>query len=87
MYIHRALKITAQLWGNSLGLRIPALIAREAKLGRGSVVDLQFEDGRIVLTPLRKTRQYKLGTLLAKASRKNLPVDDPWGAPMGRELG
>jgi antitoxin MazE len=79
-------KVTTQLWGNSLGLRIPAPVAREAKLSHGSEVDLQFEGGRIVLTPLRQTKRYKLRALLSKVTRENAPEADVWGAPVGREV-
>jgi antitoxin MazE len=80
------MKITAQLWGNSLGIRIPAPIARDTKLTRGSEVDLQVEAGRIVLTPLRRTRHFELKSLLAKVTAANLPSGDLWGAPVGKEV-
>jgi antitoxin MazE len=86
MYTRNFVKITAQLWGNSLGLRIPAPIAREAKLERGSEIDLQFEHGRIVLTPVRPRKSYQLRSLLAKVSREQMPEGDIWGAAMGREV-
>lgn len=80
------MKITAQLWGNSLGLRIPAPIARETRLGHGSEVDLQVEDGRIVLTPIRRTKRVELKSLLAQVTARNLPARDVWGAPVGKEV-
>ncbi len=80
------MKITAQLWGNSLGFRIPALIARDTQLTQGSELDLQVEEGRIVLTPLRQDKHYELKKLLAKVTDDNLPSGDDWGAPVGKEL-
>jgi antitoxin MazE len=79
-------KVTTQLWGNSLGLRIPAPVAREANLSQGSEVDLQLEGGKIVLTPLRQTKRCKLRSLLSKVTRENVPEADVWGAPVGREV-
>jgi antitoxin MazE len=39
-------------WGNSLGVRLPAAVAREAHLSADQQVRLTVEDGRIVITPL-----------------------------------
>ena len=40
-----------KLWGNNLGVRIPAAVAREAKLRANQRVKLTVEDGRVVITP------------------------------------
>ena len=40
-----------KLWGNNLGVRIPAAVAREAKLCANQRVKLTVEDGRVVITP------------------------------------
>ena len=40
-----------KLWGNNLGVRIPAAVAREAKLYANQRVKLTVEDGRVVITP------------------------------------
>ena len=79
-------KVTTQLWGNSLGLRIPAPVAREANLSHGSEVDLQLENGRIVITPVHKPRRYRLKPLLSQITPGNTPDADIWGAPTGREV-
>jgi antitoxin MazE len=80
------MKITAQRWGNSLGVRIPAPVARDMMLARGSEVDLQIESGRIILTPLQKPGRYRLKALVAKITPANLPASDVWGSPAGREF-
>ena len=38
-------------WGNNLGVRIPAAVAREAKLHANQRVKLTVEDGRVIITP------------------------------------
>ena len=43
-------------WGNSLGVRLPAALAREAGLSVDQRVRLVVEDGRVVITPVRVTR-------------------------------
>ncbi|MFA5264193.1 MAG: AbrB/MazE/SpoVT family DNA-binding domain-containing protein [Opitutaceae bacterium] len=81
------MKITAQLWGNSLGVRIPATVARDTKLSKGSEVDLKIDSGRIVLTPIRRrAKRYDLSSLLAKINSGNLHAGDDFGAPVGKEL-
>lgn len=39
-------------WGNSLGVRLPAAVAREAHLDADQRVRITVEDGRVVITPL-----------------------------------
>lgn len=40
-------------WGNSLGVRLPAAVARGARLHVNQRVHIEVEGGRIVITPLR----------------------------------
>jgi antitoxin MazE len=39
-------------WGNNLGVRLPAAVAREAKLHADQRVRIAVEDGRITITPV-----------------------------------
>jgi len=39
-------------WGNNLGVRLPAAVAREAHLHADQRVRISVEDGRVVITPL-----------------------------------
>lgn len=39
-------------WGNSLGLRLPAKIARAARLRADQQVQIQVEGGRIIIEPV-----------------------------------
>ena len=90
LFIHcismHLMKVTAQLWGNSLGIRIPAPVAREINLSHGSEIDLQIEKGRIVLTPVRKRSHPDLKALLSKITTGNIPEGDVWGLPVGKEV-
>ena len=78
--------VKTQSWGNSLGVRIPAPVARETLLGDGSEVDLQIKNGCIVLTPVKRVLRYNLKKLTDKISAGNLPGADIWGAPVGKEI-
>lgn len=40
-------------WGNSLGVRLPAAVARAARLHVDQRVRIEVEGGRVVITPLR----------------------------------
>jgi antitoxin MazE len=72
-----------QKWGNSLALRIPMQVAREAKLVEGSEVNLTEQSGKIILDPLE--RDIPLSELLAKITDENLHDEQDFGAPRGKE--
>jgi antitoxin MazE len=66
-------------WGNSLALRIPRRLADEAGLAEGRDVELDVQDGRLVVD----LRSPRLETLLAGITAENLPEstdDTPRGA-------
>lgn len=70
-------------WGNSLAIRIPASFSREVRIEAGDAVELQVEDGHLVVKPVRKT--YTLEQLLAGVTDENLHEETDWGQPMGNE--
>jgi antitoxin MazE len=47
-----AAELDLKLWGNSLGVRIPAAIARSSGLKPDQRVRLSVEQGRVVITPV-----------------------------------
>jgi len=77
--------ITTQVskWGNSLGLRLPKSIAREAQLDEGDTVDMSVRNGAIVIRPSRPT--YSLEELVAKITPRNRHDEIDWAAPLGHE--
>ncbi len=38
-------------WGNNLGVRLPAAVAREARLSANQRVRITVEHGRVIITP------------------------------------
>lgn len=46
---HKIAFLTVQKWGNSLAVRIPAAIARSAHFHLGTLVELDIQDGNIVV--------------------------------------
>jgi antitoxin MazE len=41
-------------WGNNLGVRLPAAVARAAQLRAHQRVHITVEDGRVIITPQRE---------------------------------
>ncbi len=75
---------TVSKWGNSLAVRIPRAIAKEARLNEGDCVELDFDrDGSIVLRPAR--RSYELSELVSRITSKNRHRETDWGPPRGEE--
>jgi antitoxin MazE len=71
-------------WGNSLAVRIPLAIARQASLGEGDCVRLTLDRaGAIVLRPARRT--YKLADLVSRITPRNRHGETDWGSPAGEE--
>lgn len=42
-------KLTIQQWGNSLAVRIPAAVARSARFSVGQPVEVEVQDGGVVV--------------------------------------
>ena len=73
-----------QKWGNSLGLRIPKVFATDTELVAGSEVEIEVEDGRLIVTPVIKP-SYRLEDLLAGVTPENLHEAVDWGEAQGGE--
>ncbi len=79
------MRLRVQKWGNSLALRIPAAFARETGLGPGADVDLELDEGRLIITP-RSNGPYVLAQLLEGVTDENLHDALETGEPRGREV-
>lgn len=75
------METVVQKWGNSLGIRIPSVYAKEFNLKNGSTVEIREENGAIIIVP----RKQELEDLLSGVTAENLhePIDT--GAPAGTE--
>lgn len=74
-----------QQWGNSLALRIPKAFAVETKLHKGAVVDVSEEDGKIIVTPVKK-EQITLKRLLSGVTKENIHGEISTGKRIGKEI-
>jgi len=69
-------------WGNSLAVRIPLTLAREARLAEGDRLTLNLAaNGSIVLRPAR--RKCELRQLVSRITAKNPHPETDWGPPTG----
>ncbi|NGQ95739.1 AbrB/MazE/SpoVT family DNA-binding domain-containing protein [Brevibacillus sp. SYP-B805] len=73
--------LQVQKWGNSLGIRIPKAIALKVGLEEGTEIDLDIEDGNLVIKPKSKS----LDELLSQITPENLHDVVSTGKPKGRE--
>jgi antitoxin MazE len=75
---------TVSKWGNSLAIRIPLAIARQAGISEGDSLALLLQaDGGIHLRPTR--RKYELSELVAQITPRNRRRETVWGQPQGKE--
>ena len=70
-------------WGNSLGVRIPKHVARQAGLREGSRVDVGLEGDRIIISRARP--RYVLAELLHGMTPEAMRQASDWGPDRGRE--
>jgi antitoxin MazE len=86
----RIMTNAVQKWGNSLGLRIPAAIAAEMQLKRGTSVTLRLEDGelkvRVARPRRRRQSRFILKDLIARMTPENLEPTYDWGPDVGKEI-
>jgi antitoxin MazE len=85
MYIqNRYMAATTQIarWGNSLGLRLPKSVAREARLDEGDTVELSVDNGVIVIRPTRP--RYALDALVGRITARNRHGEGSWGGAVGQ---
>jgi antitoxin MazE len=78
------MKSKVQKWGNSLALRIPRSFAAETGLRKESGIEISLDDGRIIITPERKSPT--LRQLLAGVNKNNLHGETDTGAARGNEI-
>ena len=70
-------------WGNSLGIRIPNLIAREFSLKDGSYVNINDRGQEIIIKPIQKS---KLSEMLSQINAENIHEEIKTTGPVGKEI-
>ena len=72
-------------WGNSLALRIPKSFAQEVGVACNMSVDMQVEDGKLIVVPL-KYAQITLERLLEQITEDNIHGEVDTGTAIGNEV-
>jgi antitoxin MazE len=67
-------------WGNSLGLRIPKVIAERFGIIEGTEIDFELQEGKLFLKKVST-----LETLLATVTPEQLHREIETGEPQGKE--
>jgi antitoxin MazE len=75
------MSMTISKWGNSLGIRIPLGVAKEAGIGLGAPVRVSAQKGRIIVEPV----VFDLETLVKGITPKNRHHEIETGPPVGEE--
>ncbi len=72
-------------WGNSLAVRIPRSVAKEARLREGDSLEVDLDrDGAIILRSAPK--RYELADLVSRITPKNRHEETDWGGSQGKEV-
>ena len=71
-------------WGNSLGIRIPQNIAREAQVDYDTPINILVDNGRIIITPLHQ-ESYTLEELVGGITSENIHGETLTGGRRGNE--
>lgn len=76
------MKAMIQKWGNSLGVRIPSIMAKDLMLENGSEVELIKETDKIIIQPQKGRR---LDDLLQAINESNIHGEIELNGPVGNE--
>ena len=84
------MEMVIKKWGNSLATRIPKAIADKIGLYLDQSVNIEAENGKIVITPKPIQIEYTLDELISQCDSKSIKPDDEdrkWlnDEPVGRE--
>lgn len=82
------MRAKVQKWGNSAAIRLPVAALEAAKLTVDQAVEIEAENGVLVIRPVDALPTYSLDELLAGVTPENLNIDQHWQAepPIGREV-
>ena len=79
------MKTKIKKWGNSLAVRIPQSLVKEAHVAYGTPVDLTVEDNRIVIEAEAQP-EYSLDDLVEGIDDDNVHAEVNTGAAVGKEI-
>lgn len=78
---HMTINLHVGKWGSSLAVRIPKAIADQCEVTEGSALEMNAEDGQIVL----KKQAYDLDKMLSMITPENCHPEQEIGESQGNE--
>lgn len=72
---------TVSKWGNSLGIRIPRIMAEQIDIAEGEPVELIIEDNHLLIQKV-----YTLENLLKQVTPDNIHSEIDTGTAVGKEI-
>lgn len=78
------MKTKIQKWGNSLGIRIPRVIAGKVGIKENSPVELLLKDHTIIIYPVKSKQTLK--ELVSEITKENLHTEVDTGLSEGGEI-
>ncbi|MFY4704234.1 AbrB/MazE/SpoVT family DNA-binding domain-containing protein [Burkholderia glumae] len=80
---------TLKRWGNSLAVRIPSNVASEVAFSEGQEVDVQVEDGQVLIRPHQGIKRFSRERYLQQLRDARLEPHElvDFGEPQGSEPG
>jgi len=77
-------------WGNSLATRIPKAIVDTIGIYLDQTINIEAENGRIIITPITRQKEYTIDELVRQCNSESITLDEDdknWlnAEPVGRE--
>ena len=73
--------MTIKKWGNSLATRIPKAVVESIDLHLNQEIDIEVINDKIIITPIKKKKEYKLAELLSQCKPESMKLtkeDQEW---------
>lgn len=77
------MQVKAQKWGNSLAIRLPRALTRDANIQENQVLEARASRGQLIIEPRKHPT---LDELLAKLPDDYRESELSTGAPVGKEV-
>ncbi|MGO9613123.1 MAG: AbrB/MazE/SpoVT family DNA-binding domain-containing protein [Dissulfurispiraceae bacterium] len=77
--------VKAAQWGNSIGVRIPRVLAKKKGIDVDTHVEVNETEDGVIIKPIRK-KEYSLEELVKGITPQNRHTEVDFGGPVGKEL-
>lgn len=80
------MQVKISKWGNSLAMRLPAVLVEELELEAGTEVDISRRGKEVRVVPVKPRARYELSELLKGVTAENTHPEIPTGHDRGKEV-